>query len=183
VLLSKCADHFFHLECLQGLLGNKKFIKCPNCNAIYGILTGDQPPGKMLARITKDKCKGYNCNTIEIFYDFKNGKEYSGTRRTAYLPNNKEGREILGLLKIAFERKLTFVVGTSVTTGLTNTTVWNGIHHKTNLSGGSVYFGYPDPTYFNRVRQELAAKGVIEDSISQSLENIAADLLSKSKNK
>ena len=42
-----------------------------------------------------------------------------------------------------------------------NQIVWNGIHHKTKLHGGSARFGYPDPTYFNRVREELAAKGVI----------------------
>jgi hypothetical protein len=26
--------------------------------------------------------------------------------------------------------------------------------------GGISCFGYPDPTYFNRVKEELAAKGV-----------------------
>jgi len=43
-------------------------------------------------------------------------------------------------------------VGRSVTTGLDNQVVWNGIHHKTSMSGGAANFGYPDPTYFNRVK-------------------------------
>jgi len=28
------------------------------------------------------------------------------------------------------------------------------------MDGGSSYFGYPDPTYFNRVKLELANKGI-----------------------
>ncbi len=86
-----------------------------------------------------------------------------GTARNTYLPDNAEGREILRLLKVAFDRRLTFTVGTSVTTGATNTVVWNGIHHKTNVAGGPTQYGYPDPTYFNRVKEELAAKGVFEE--------------------
>lgn len=66
---------------------------------------------------------------------FSSGKNYSGTSRRAFLPDNAEGKEVLSLLKIAFERKLTFTIGRSVTTELDNQTVWNGIHHKTNLSG------------------------------------------------
>ena len=78
------------------------------------------------------------------------------------------------MLKIAFDRKLTFVVGTSVTTGQKNTVVWNGIHHKTSLNGGTQNYGYPDATYFNRVREELAAKGVsAEDFTPQQLEQIS----------
>lgn len=47
-----------------------------------------------------------------------------------------------------------------MTTGLDNQIVWNGIHHKTSLQGGSANFGFPDPTYFKRVKLELADKGV-----------------------
>ena len=35
------------------------------------------------------------------------------------------------------------------------------MHHKTRPNGGSTRYGYPDTTYFNRVRQELALKGVL----------------------
>jgi len=43
--------------------------------------------------------------------------KYQGTRRRAYIPDIPEGREVLALLVKAFERKLSFLVGTSVTTG------------------------------------------------------------------
>jgi len=55
---------------------------------------------------------------------------------------------------------LTFTVGRSVTTGLDNQIVWNGIHHKTSYTGGAANFGYPDPTYLKRVKEELAFKGI-----------------------
>jgi len=64
------------------------------------------------------------------------------------------------LLKEAFARKLIFTVGRSVTTGMDNQIVWNGIHHKTSTMGGVASFGYPDLTYFSRVKEELAAKGI-----------------------
>ena len=56
-----------------------------------------------------------------------------------------------------------------MTTGQTNTTVWAGIHHKTNMYGGTSSFGYPDATYLNRVTNELADRGVIvgDPSIDQ----------------
>jgi deltex-like protein len=180
IMLNNCSDHFFHLECIERLLGNSSSIKCPNCNKIYGILTGDQPNGSMIASVNKKmKCKGYeNHYTIVIEYYFPDSKNYTGTTRVAYLPDNSDGREILGLLKVAFDRKLTFTVGTSVTTGISNTVVWNGIHHKTCLKGGSQYFGYPDATYFNRVKQELAAKGVTVESLgNKNLQLIIYEIL------
>lgn len=87
-------------------------------------------------------CSGYpNTDTFRIQYSIPNGIKpdgipYSGTNRIAFLPNTDEGREVLFLLKIAFERNLTFTVGTSMTTGMNNVVVWNGIHHKTSMTGG-----------------------------------------------
>ncbi|KAG8430906.1 hypothetical protein GDO86_019770, partial [Hymenochirus boettgeri] len=86
------------------------------------------------------------------------GTPYSGTSRTAYLPNNKEGQEVLRLLRRAFDQKLIFTIGRSRTTGAENTVTWNDIHHKTSMFSGS--FGYPDPDYLKRVRDELKAKGI-----------------------
>ena len=45
------------------------------------------------------------------------------------------------------------------------------------MCGGSTHFGYPDKTYFNRVKEELAAKGVIQDNIDEDVIKIADDLL------
>lgn len=80
------------------------------------------------------------------------------------MPDTEAGREVLALLKKSFERKLTFTVGFSVVRGRDNCIVWNGVHHKTNTHGGATSYGYPDATYFNRVKNELADKGVVIES-------------------
>ena len=186
VKLLKCEDHFYHIECLSGYIKNKESgFKCAVCQKIYGVIMGNMTIGTMKAYLSKQiKWAGfYNESTIIIDYSFKsgklyNGQYYSGTSRRSYLPNNKEGRIILALLKIAFDRKLTFVVGTSVTTGQKYNVVWNGIHHKTSTSGGATNYGYPDPTYFSRVTEELASKGVNKlDFDENELEKIANNLI------
>ena len=88
------------------------------------------------------------------------------------MPDSHEGREVLALLVKAFRRRLTFTVGFSVVRGRDNCIVWNGIHHKTNTNRGSTHYGYPDSTYFNRVKQELALKGVVHNSEQEKLEEI-----------
>ena len=80
---------------------------------------------------------------------------------------------MLALLVKSFRRRLTFTVGFSVVRGRDNCIVWNGVHHKTNTHGGSTGYGYPDPTYFNRVKQELALKGIVHDSEEQRADEIA----------
>jgi len=168
VMLSKCNKHFYHKSCVEQMVKYGSSVKCAICNTIYGILCGDMPKGTMNYTTINSPCKGYEgCGTIMIEYYFPSGKTngewYDGTQRTAYLPDNKEGREVLKLLKIAFDRKLLFTVGTSVTTGAQNSVVWNGVHHKTSLSGGATAHGYPDLTYLTRVKEELAAKGVFSE--------------------
>lgn len=69
------------------------------------------------------------------------------------------------LLKVAWNRRLIFTVGTSSTTGESNTVVWNEIHHKTEMTNLSGH-GYPDPNYLDNVLAELAAQGVTEDCLS-----------------
>jgi deltex-like protein len=153
----KCS-HKFHFGCLKNLIGEKDWAKCPVCSTIFGIMTGDQPDGTMDVSYQKiAEIPGHGKGAIVINYHMKggsrNGKHFSGTSRTAYLPDNKEGQEVLELFREAFNRKLIFTVGRSVTTGLDNQTVWNGIHHKTSTNGGVASFGYPDPTYLTRVKE------------------------------
>ena len=186
IQLYKCEGHFYHIQCINEYIiiqGNTGF-NCPICQKIYGIIKGDMPPGKMSAIVNnKIKCVGYENNgTIIVDYNIHSGnykeKKFKGTHRTSYLPNTKEGRILLGLLKIAFDRKLTFRIGTSVTTGVTDIIVWNGIHHKTSICGGPTQYGYPDPTYFNRVLEELASKGVNKDDYRDNeLEFLGVSLL------
>lgn len=63
------------------------------------------------------------------------GKFHRGTKRTAYLPNNDDGKQILELLRKAFKAGLIFTIGKSNTTGEDGVVVWNDIHHKTSLTG------------------------------------------------
>ncbi|XP_046513661.1 E3 ubiquitin-protein ligase DTX3L isoform X2 [Equus quagga] len=88
------------------------------------------------------------------------GRRYVGIHRTAYLPDNKEGNEVLRLLRKAFDQKLIFTVGDSRVTGASDVITWNDIHHKTSPFGGPDNYGYPDPDYLKRVKQELKDKGI-----------------------
>lgn len=61
-------------------------------------MIGDQPPGNMNWRVHDDyHCDGYaDVGTIIIDYSMNSGKRgnisFPGTHRTAYLPNNDEGK-------------------------------------------------------------------------------------------
>lgn len=68
------------------------------------------------------------------------GQWFDGTSRKAYLPDNAEGKEVLELLRKAFDRKLIFTVGTSRTSGVENQVTWSDIHHKTHTTGGAVKY-------------------------------------------
>jgi len=141
------------------------------CKEVQGVIQGNQPKGEMRTHRKYDRLPGYyDCGTIVIQYSFPSGiqgqehpnpgRRYEGTQRTAYLPDNREGREVLQLLKRAFDARLVFTVGTSVTTGRPNQVTWNDIHHKTSMYGGPQGFGYPDAGYLRRVKEDLAAKGI-----------------------
>ena len=168
--LDKCG-HSFCADCINEAFKHTK--KCPLCFMVYGTLKGNQPEGNMFDSFRSTSLPGFrSCGTITISYRFPSGiqgpnhpnpgKPYIGTDRNAYLPDNKEGRKVLELLKKAFNQKLTFTIGRSATTGMDDCVTWNDIHHKTSTTGGSTRFGYPDPTYLKRVQEELAAKGITE---------------------
>eukprot|EP00058_Branchiostoma_floridae_P015376 XP_002600864.1 hypothetical protein BRAFLDRAFT_215091 [Branchiostoma floridae] len=145
---------------------------CPVCSTVVGKLMGNQPEGSMKVSYYRQRnLAGYKrTGTIIIDYAFRDGiqgsehpnpgKPYTGTTRKAYLPYNADGIKVLRLLKQAFEQKLTFTIGTSSTSGYSDTVTWNDIHHKTNTHGGLSMHGYPDPGYLKRVTEELAAKGI-----------------------
>lgn len=161
VLLSDCIGHFFHDECISNCRQGKEFVKCPNCMKVYGVQTGNMPSGTMTVVKRSGRVPGFNCkNYFEIGYNIQGttigSTHYPGTSRTAYLPDTSEGNRALTLLTMAFHRGLTFVPGTSITNG-SNGVIW-AIHHKTSLSRGE--YGYPDPTYLQRLTEELEARGV-----------------------
>ncbi|NWW31622.1 DTX3L ligase, partial [Panurus biarmicus] len=166
--LEKC-KHAFCKICIDRAMTYKQ--ACPVCNTVCGVLTGNQPEGTMSTKTISFSLPGYpNCDTIQIDYVMNGGiqtsshpnpgQRYGPAHRTAYLPDNEEGREILQLLRRAFNQKLIFTVGQSRTTGAQSVITWNDIHHKTNIRGGPTQFGYPDSSYLQRVRSELKAKGI-----------------------
>ncbi|XP_046396490.1 protein deltex [Ischnura elegans] len=195
VALTVCG-HMLHLSCLnsmlQSILNHAKtlYIQCPLCMRIYGTKTGNQPPGTMDLAIINSSLPGHpGSSTIQITYNITSGIQgpehpnpgrpyYAvGFPRVCFLPDTPKGRKVLRLLQIAFERRLVFTVGRSVTTGREDVVTWNEIHHKTdpgpvmrfgwsndmmaamghiNLSG----HGYPDPGYLDKVLHELALHGV-----------------------
>ncbi|XP_054445737.1 probable E3 ubiquitin-protein ligase DTX2 isoform X2 [Pteronotus mesoamericanus] len=150
--LTKCS-HAFHLLCLLAMYcnGNKDgSLQCPSCKTIYGEKTGTQPRGKMEVFSFQVSLPGHeDCGTILIVY------------------NIPHGIQVLELLKVAWKRRLIFTVGTSSTTGETDTVVWNEIHHKTEMDRNVTGHGYPDPNYLQNVLAELAAQGVTEDCLEQ----------------
>jgi len=133
------------------------YVKCPFCQACSGLEIGSCPDGTMIVtELLGQPAAGYeNYSALRIEYSVPGTL---GLRREAFLPNSPDGAKVASLLRIAWDRRITFSKGTSMTTGQQNVLVWN-IHHKTSLSGGS--HGYPDSTYLGRVQQELAQYNII----------------------
>ncbi|NXN35842.1 DTX2 ligase, partial [Rhinoptilus africanus] len=180
--LTNC-QHSFHMLCVLAMYsnGNKDgSLQCPSCKTIYGEKTGIQPKGKMEVSTFPQSLPGHkDCGTIQIVYHISRGIQgpehpnpgmpYTarGFPRYCYLPDNEKGRKVLELLRVAWKRRLIFTVGTSSTTGESNTVVWNEIHHKTEMDTNLSGHGYPDPNYLDNVLAELAAQGVTEDCLRQ----------------
>ncbi|XP_074105862.1 deltex E3 ubiquitin ligase [Cotesia typhae] len=184
VELTRC-HHRLHLACLNAMLNTQMqpmYIQCPVCRLIYGEKRGNQPAGTMNWTTIPRPLPGFpHTNTIQITYDIPSGIQgpehpnpgqafYAvGFPRVCYIPDNELGRRVLALLKIAFERRLIFTVGRSVTTGREDVVTWNEIHHKTELGPSTSGHGYPDVSYLERVLYELAAQGVTDEQTTNSL--------------
>lgn len=64
---------------------------------------------------------------------------------------------------VAWDRRLLFSVGTSSTTGESDTVIWNEVHHKTEFGSNLTGHGYPDLGYLENVLEELRAQGIMEE--------------------
>ncbi|XP_029366350.1 E3 ubiquitin-protein ligase DTX1-like isoform X2 [Echeneis naucrates] len=138
--LAQCG-HQYHFQCLVAMYnnGNKDgSLQCPTCKTIYGVKTGNQPAGKMEYHIIPHSLPGHpDCKTIRIIYNIppgiqgpehpNPGKPFTarGFPRHCYLPDSERGRKVLRLLLVAWDRRLIFSVGTSSTTGESDTVIWN----------------------------------------------------------
>ncbi|XP_071002865.1 E3 ubiquitin-protein ligase DTX4-like [Oncorhynchus clarkii lewisi] len=176
--LAQCG-HQYHLQCLVAMYnnGNKDgSLQCPTCKTIYGVKTGNQPPGKMEYHVIPHSLPGHHdCKTIRIIYNVlpgiqgpehpNPGKPFTarGFPRHCYLPDSEKGRKVLRLLLTAWDRRLVFSVGTSSTTGELETVIWNEVHHKTEFGSNLTGHGYPDPSHLDNVLDELKAQGITEE--------------------
>ncbi|XP_033839668.1 E3 ubiquitin-protein ligase DTX4a [Periophthalmus magnuspinnatus] len=176
--LTQCG-HQYHLQCLVAMYnnGNKDgSLQCPTCKTIYGVKTGNQPPGKMEYHVIPHSLPGHpDCKAIRIIYNIppgiqgpehpNPGKPFTarGFPRHCYLPDSEKGRKVLRLLLVAWDRRLIFSVGTSSTTGESDTVIWNEVHHKTEFGSNLTGHGYPDPAHLDNVLEELKAQGITED--------------------
>jgi Deltex C-terminal domain/Ring finger domain len=156
--------HLFHADCFNASIQHD--TKCPVCRApICAEPIGHSPSGTMQISLLNQPCPGFNCDsTWQLDYHLPSGHcqypyhenpghSYSGAHRTAFLPNAPLGRELLARLQYAWMHGLLFRVGTSVTTGVSNTVVWSSIHHKTSLDGGA--HGFPDDSYLANCHEAL----------------------------
>ncbi|KAF3697944.1 E3 ubiquitin-protein ligase DTX4 [Channa argus] len=176
--LAQCG-HQYHLQCLVAMYnnGNKDgSLQCPTCKTIYGVKTGNQPPGKMEYHVIPHSLPGHpDCKTIRIIYNIppgiqgpehpNPGKPFTarGFPRHCYLPDSEKGRKVLRLLLVAWDRRLIFSVGTSSTTGESDTVIWNEVHHKTEFGSNLTGHGYPDSGHLDNVLEELKAQGITEE--------------------
>ena len=169
----KCG-HVFHKRCISSALSQTGKNSCPVCRKLMGEPQGSMPSGTMTLTSSTVTCQGYQgYGSIVIHYAISPGvqqnymtnpgQRFTGANRTAYVPNNLEGRRLVKRLKYAFQRGLTFVVGTSMTTGQQNVVTWSSIHHKTSPSGGARAHGFPDAGYFANANEELNNLGVPSD--------------------
>ena len=123
---------------------------CSICRTPLRAVVGNQPANATMNHSVSSilSLPGYpGVGTIIIKYRVPDGtqtrehpnpgRRYSGTTRTAYLPNSAEGREVLQLLRRAFKARLIFTIGTLHTSGLSDVVTWNDIHHKTTNLGES----------------------------------------------
>ena len=129
----KLCPHVFHQECLREAL--RFDPKCPVCRKNTTEPQGKMPSGKMTIELDKNlACEGYEPGTWLIRYSMKAGVQkayhynpgvpYPSTVRKAFIPNTKEGRNLLKRVTYAFSRGLTFTVGTSLTSGKDNVIIW-----------------------------------------------------------
>jgi len=146
---------------------------CPVCRKENQV-RGNQPAGYMADRKESySSLPGYEkFGTIVLTFNFDSGiqgsdhpnpgESYRGLYCTSYLPNNPMGQGLCQLLRRAFHGRLIFTIGKCPATGEENRMLSNGIELKTNRSGGPANCGYPDPSYLDRLKSQLAEKGITQ---------------------
>jgi len=177
VYLSECG-HYFCKSCTK--LFFEKTMICPTCKQ-----ERNQPVGYMSYRTeTNNSLPGYEeWGTIAMTYNFDGGiqgsdhpnpgEPFRGLVCTSYLPDNPAGQEVCKLLRSAFDAQLMFTIEKSPATGEEYNIICNDIELKTSRSGGPTNCGYPDTSYLDRVKSQLAEKGItVQDAACSDMSRV-----------
>eukprot|EP00899_Mesostigma_viride_P023186 jgi/Mesvir1/4051/Mv09578-RA.2 len=168
----ECCHPLIQTRVMADGVTSQTFTRCEVCMQRFGVTVGKQPlSAKMTHRVDPGiTLAGHAPGVIKITYSVPGGtqdpdgddpgKLFEGTYRTAYLPDSSEGRDVLKWLQQAFQQRLIFSVGTSLTTRKDNVVIWAGIQHKTDLTPHSEH-GYPNGTYLTHVKEAMQKAGVI----------------------
>jgi len=179
-LMLRLCKHTFHQTCLEALLkqSTSRFLQCPICRNVHGTRTGTRPTnGTITHNILDSALPGHEqYKTIKITFNFVNGVQGAdhpspgqpftapGFPRMAYLPDSPEGIDAMHGIYVAWQQKLIFTVGRSITNSLDNVVTWDGIHMKTSPNGTE--HGYPDAGYLRNLFEELEGFGITSATIS-----------------
>jgi deltex-like protein len=137
----------------------------PRDGRIHPSQMGTSPAGTLRIQLTPKICPGFrpSCTVIELHYEIPSGIQreyhpnptvpYQGDDRTAFLPDNEEGRKLLTRFKYAWYHGHMLSVGRSQTHCKDNMTLWSTVPQKSGLAGGP--FGFPDSQYIAAVNKEL----------------------------
>ena len=187
IILNQPSDKYFECPVCKNIQGVKMGNQPDNGEMSITKENFDLPGYKKSWSLRKDNSNGNTqyistfepCQgTIVVQYKFKDGIQNDlhpnpgsafhahSFPRKAYFPATPEGIKIVGMLRLAFDRKLVFTIGASATTGRDNVIVWNGIHHKTKIADAA--YGYPDPQYLQRVKEELRCFGITEKDLQEA---------------
>ncbi|KAM8822976.1 E3 ubiquitin-protein ligase DTX3L1 isoform 2-T4 [Spinachia spinachia] len=126
-----------------------------------------QPEGQMTWVILPRDLPGFpKDKTLQINYVFPDGiqtdkhphpgQPYAGLQRSAYLPDNRDGRKLLQLLDKAFGKQLLFTVSTN--SDGQDAVAAASIPLKTQADEG--VDGYPDADYLKTVTKLLRDEGI-----------------------
>lgn len=173
VKTTACTDtHMFHLSCIREWIKEKPV--CPLCRKDLIILKGYQPwpQGTSMAVTTSTHAlPGHDSvGSISIQFHIPSAPQdlrspLPGTilpdfKLETWLPDNSEGRHVLDLLKLAWNRRLLFRIGMDYQKKMMNRIVLNGIELKTQRTGGALGNGYPDASYMSRLKMDLQKMGI-----------------------
>ena len=180
-------SHTFHQDCgLTQTIDDwmNAHARCPNCNDRFGVAMGDMPEGTLHITysnsIIEFPNKDDQCRAIQVTFSIPAGTQgaghpspgthYAGISRMGYFPDTEEGRIIVDMIKVAWERRLMFTIGHSLTRNVDNVIIYNGIHIRTDTTGA---WGYPCATYLETVEEELRLKGIFRPV---SIEEVVASV-------